>query len=417
LGRRGILGEIIHQSQIADQRQRRANQAAYAAAQREKVRQEREAARAAAAASRANARTAAEDEKARKLAHIADQEARVEELNEDLERKLEEILDILEAGLKSGGYIDPVTLRTQVVHPEFESIFQKPIAPPAPIVASSEPVLVLPESPKGLSGLFKKNEHAVEVSVAQKEFEKKHLAWQAEVASIPLRQMEQMSAYATSEEDRLRNLEADRATYDQECAARQKLADESNAKVTAFIEGLKSGQKEAVEEYLDMVFEKSEYPENIEPISKCDFDPNAKELRIDLSLPRPINLPQIKNFKYVKSGDSINEVAHTAKESKDLYSFVVCAITLRVLHETFDADRDENISSISFVGGVQHLHEGLGKEVFSPLIHVAVSRETFKEIVLSKVVPMETLKYLGAVVSKNLYGLEPANVKAGMRSI
>jgi len=420
LAKRGLLGEIIHQQQLAQQRQARANRAAYAANarnQREHARVQRESERAMAAQNKANTRNTIEAEKIRKLAHIADQEAHVGELNLALEQELLVIDRLLQSGIEAGGYIEIETLRTVVTHPEFASPHLTPITPPDPIQAPDEPMLVLPDSPKGFGGLFKKSEHASAVFAAQQEHEQKHAAWQAEVAAIPLRQMEQMTSFAEAEEERERKLNLARISYDLECVERKRLADAANVHLDEFIAGLKSGQPEVMEEFVGMVFDKSEYPEGLEIDAKCAFDGQTKELRIDLEFPRPGQLPKVKQYRYTKGTDVISEVLHSAKELRDQYSFLVFATTLRSLHEVFDADRAGHIQSVSLIGGVTHTHEGIGKEVFTPLIHVACSRETFKEIDLRKVNPPETLKYLGAVISKNPFALEPVVVKAGVRSI
>lgn len=420
MAKRGLLGEIIHQQQVAQQRQARAyraNEAANARYQREQARIQRERERTIAAQNKADTRNAIEAEKARKLAHIADQEAYVAESNLALERELLEIGQVLQTGIEAGGYIELETLRTVVEHPEFASPHLTPTTPPDPIQPPEEPVLILPDPPKGLGGLFKKSEHAAAVLAAQGEHEQKHSAWRAEVAAIPLRQMEQMTAYAQAEEGRERNLNLARLSYDLECVERQKQADADNAHLDEFIAGLKSGQSDLLEEYVEMVFGRSEYPEYLGIEVKCAFDGQTKELRVDLELPSPSQLPQVKQYRYTKATDVISEVAHTAKELRDQYSTLINATTLRSLHEIFDADRDGHIQSISLIGGVNHTHEGTGKEVFTPLIHLACSRETFKEIDLRKVNPPETLKYLGAVISKNSYALEPVVVKTGVRSI
>ncbi len=265
--------------------------------------------------------------------------------------------------------------------------------------------------------MFKKSEHSAAVLAAQKDFEQVHMEWQAKVSAIPMQQMEQMLAHANAEEKRQRDLALARMEYDSQCIERQQKVDEANVALNEFIDGFKSGKPECVEEYIEMVFSRSKYPEKLEPSVKTSLDQETSELRIDLTFPLPEDLPQVKSYKYVRSGDSTTSTMHTVKDLKDRYNFLVCAMTLRSLYEIFDAERFGHIHTVSFIGGVTHLHEGLGKEVFTSLVHVALSREAFKEIDLSKVTPSETLRYLGGVISKNLYALEPANLNSGVRAI
>lgn len=417
MAKRGLMGSVLHEMEVQARANAKARSVAQAAAAKATARRVRDSARAEAQRSLQNARTAAEVEKARKAEHIVDQESHVTSLNLTLESDLKDIDSVLAAGLATGGYFDLETLRSVVVHPDFVSPNQDPTKMPQQIQAPEEPELELPAQPKGLSGLFKKSEYTAEVLAARLAFEEIHSAWQTKVAAIPMLQMEQMLAYSNTEQEREQKLELDRVAYDAECKEGQSKTDIANASVEEFMSDLKAGKSECVEDYIQMVFTKSSYPESLQPSVKSSFDSESHELRIDMTFPRPTSLPQIKNFKYVKSGNSITENSHSQKELKDRYNFLVSAITLRSLHEIFDADRFDHIHSVSFIGGVTHLHEGLGKEVFTPLVHVAVSRESFKEIDLSKIVPSVTLKYLGGVVSKNLYVLEPVDVKAGVRSI
>jgi restriction system protein len=65
---------------------------------------------------------------------------------------------------------------------------------------------------------------------------------------------------------------------------------------------------------------------------------------------------------------------------------------------------------------VSHVDPATGKDTATPLIAVAVDRATFEEIDLRRVAPAETLRHLGAVVSKNSHALTPIKLAAGVRA-
>jgi len=73
------------------------------------------------------------------------------------------------------------------------------------------------------------------------------------------------------------------------------------------------------------------------------------------------------------------------------------------------------VDSISLAGGVEHIDPATGQEAFTPLIAVAVDRQTFSNIDLARVTPAETLKHLNAVVSKNPHALAGIDTSAGVR--
>lgn len=90
-------------------------------------------------------------------------------------------------------------------------------------------------------------------------------------------------------------------------------------------------------------------------------------------------------------------------------------MTLRTLHEVWESDRAGKIDSISLVGGVNHVDPAVGRDVFVRLVALAVSREDFLQIDLSRITPSETLKHLRAVVSKTPHRLTPIDDKKGVR--
>jgi restriction system protein len=52
----------------------------------------------------------------------------------------------------------------------------------------------------------------------------------------------------------------------------------------------------------------------------------------------------------------------------------------------------------------------------TPLVAVAVDRSTFEDIDLRRVAPAETLRHLGAVVSKNPHAFTPIKLAPGVRA-
>ncbi|TDO45470.1 restriction system protein [Kribbella sp. VKM Ac-2527] len=416
--RRGFFAEMQHQAAVAQRERERAQ----AAAVREQLRAQREAERAfnaaqraRAAAAKADVRAAAEAEREAKQLHIAAQESKVAAMNAQLEMQLAEIDSILEATLKVDDYVDLEKLRKSASHPPFESKYQAPVPPPAPIQVPPEPVFVQPEAPKGLSALTGKKKHAGAVAAARAAFEEQHRQWQAYSASIPMRQLEQLTAHTAAEEQRLQSLALDRARYDKECQTREAEVDAANAELDVLIHNFQAGKQDAVTEYVGIVFGNSVYPDSITWAVDYEYDQESRELRVSLTFPQPEDLPTVRQYKYVKAKDEIAESPQTLKEQRDRYSSVVENMVLRTLHEVWESDREGKIDSISLAGGVAHIDPATGQETFTPLIAVAVDRATFGAIDLARVTPAETLKYLKAVLSKNPHALARIDTSAGVR--
>ena len=72
-------------------------------------------------------------------------------------------------------------------------------------------------------------------------------------------------------------------------------------------------------------------------------------------------------------------------------------------------------SIMSFVVATEDIHLGTGHLTETPLVSVASDRDTFTGLNLANVVPLATLAYLKASVSKNPFGLVPIDLSKGVR--
>ncbi|MGY1838436.1 MULTISPECIES: hypothetical protein [unclassified Modestobacter] len=405
---------------MADKNRQRAQVAAVRAQaqrQREAERAQRQYEQAVRAADRQSAHEAKMAEMERQRLHREAQESEVERLNGELALQLADIDNVLAATLEVDDYVDLERLRVVAEHPPFQSPNSSPVPPPAPVQVPPEPVFVEPEAPRGVGAVFGgKKKHAEAVAAAQAEFAQVHAQWQQAAAAVPMQQLAQLSEHKQAEDARQAALAADRARYDTECAERQREADESNAALDELIRDLELGTPEAIEEYLGIVFGNSVYPAEWPWPPAYSHDADTRELTIELQFPAPDDLPTERAFKYVRASDEITSTAQTQKEQKDRYAALVNNMTLRTLHEVWEADRGGKVASISLVGSVAHVDPATGKDTATPLIAVAVDRATFEDIDLRRVAPAETLRHLGAVVSKNPHALTPIKLAAGVRA-
>ncbi|WP_147459995.1 hypothetical protein [Actinokineospora cianjurensis] len=230
------------------------------------------------------------------------------------------------------------------------------------------------------------------------------------------RGLERVRRRESAIEARQSRLAADRARYDEECAQRQREVETSNADLDALIRDLERGTPEAVEEYLGIVFGNSVYPAEWPWPPAYTYDADTQELSIQLQFPVPSDLPTVRAYKYVRTEDQITTATQTQKEQKDRYAALVNNMTLRTLHEVWEADRGHKVTSISLVGSVAHIAPATGKDTITALVAVAVDRATFEDIDLRRVAPVETLRHLGAVVSKNPHALTPIKLAPGIQA-
>jgi len=424
--KRGFFAELQHQNQVAHKRQvqaanarARANTAAARQAEqamRQAEQAMRQAERAQTQAVRASAveQKAAQKEAERLLDEAMASEASAK--NAELATTYEEIDGMLATALTVDCFIDLDALRVAVHHPPFtRGDLEVPTPHPQPLVARPEPRYLDPEAPRGLGGVLGKKKHAEAVAHAWAAFVQDHARWDSEVAALPAAQFQQMQAYEAAEAQRLGWVAQVRQEYQRECAEREAEAAGANASLDDLIRGVSAGAPAAVTEYVGIVLGNSVYPD----VFPVEHDPNyegaSRELILTVTVPPPEVLPSEKAFKYVKAKREVAATSLTKKEQKDRYTNAVCQVAVRRLHETFAADRNGHIQTVALSVGTENIDAATGLPKHTPLVAVAADRDHFMTFHLAEVVPLATLKHLGAVVSASPFDLTPIDTSRGVR--
>ena len=176
------------------------------------------------------------------------------------------------------------------------------------------------------------------------------------------------------------------------------------------------GTADAVQEYLRIVLSNSVYPSHFPVKHEFQFDPATAELQLQVLVPAPDTLPDIKAYRYIKSSDEITGTSLSQKARRDRYTGAVHVVALRSMHEVFEADRRGLVKTISLEVGTETIDPATGREAYIPFVATCAERDSFLEFDLSSVVPAATLAHLGAAISKNPFGLVPADATGIRRS-
>jgi restriction system protein len=420
MAKRGFFAELNYQAQQAEKRQRQHQAAAvraHSAAVRESERAAKAAERARLAAQRSSQAERKAAEKEAKRLHIEAREAEVEEMNTQLTSTYEEIDRLLEATLEVDDFVDLETLKTTAQHPEFDpGLLGRPLPEPAMPPNPGAPVYEEPTAPKGLAGAFGgKKKHAAAVEAAQAEHARATGVYEQQMRERAARHDQALVQHARDEQVRVAKLAEAQEQYQVECQQREAEAQARNEELTKFINDLAFDVPTAIEEYVGIVLSNSVYPEVFPVDYDYTFDLATRELTMRVYLPEPSALPTVKEYRYVKAKDEIVATQLTAKAQKDRYSSAVHETALRTLDEIFEADRAGKIRSIALTVGVNRVAPATGLPETVPLVQVAAGRDTFSQFNLADVVPVETLKHLGAALSKNPFDLVPADTGRGVR--
>lgn len=411
---RGFFAELQRQSLLEKrQRERQAREQEARGRRIEQMRKADERARAQFA--RAEASELKRLEKAAREAHVAFRIAEVEGLNSDLADLYANIDSLLEFTLQCDDYVDLAKLRIEVIHPPFDrEDLEEPVPLPLPLFDPAQPVLELPTAPGGLAGFFGKKKHAKAVEEAERFHVLAMNEWKTKCEHLEARRQEALEKHASDEQERLEQLARERARYSKECRVREENAAASNKKLEELITNLGYGTVDAIQEYVSIVLSNSVYPEQFPVNHEFKFDPESAELDLRVVIPEPAKLPNVKAYKYTKASDEIATSTLSQKECRERYTSAVHQIALRSFHEVFEADRRGLIRTISLEIGTTAIDLATGLPVYIPFVIAAAERDVFITFDLSAVVPEMTLARLGAAVSKNPYGLAPAE-RAGVR--
>lgn len=165
------------------------------------------------------------------------------------------------------------------------------------------------------------------------------------------------------------------------------------------------GNPLAIVDYCDMVLSNSAYPDIFSQKFDLDYNPLTKILIVEYSLPSPKQIPILKEVKYIQSRDEFKEYFLSESAFNKMYDDLIYQITLRTIHELYEADDIDAIQSIVFNGWVNSIDKATGKEVNACILSIQTTKEEFLEINLSQVEPKICFKNLKGIGSSKLHGL------------
>jgi restriction system protein len=168
-----------------------------------------------------------------------------------------------------------------------------------------------------------------------------------------------------------------------------------------------AGESEAIIEYCDIVLSNSVYPDYFPQEFDIDYNPNSRTIVTEYRLPDISDLPTLKEVKYVATKDEIKESFITEAAVKKMYDKLLYDITLRTLHELFEADTINAIDSIVFNGWVRTVNKATGKNENICILSVQSKKDEFMDINLEMVDSKTCFKNLKGISSSKLFSLTP----------
>ena len=151
----------------------------------------------------------------------------------------------------------------------------------------------------------------------------------------------------------------------------------------------------------------SDYPDYFPQDFELEFNPTNKVLIVSYTLPGLERLPRVKEVKYVQSKDELVETYLIDSAHHQLYDEVIYQVSLRTIHELFDADVSDVLEMVVFNGWVESIDSAKGKKVNACIVSLQANKKEFLEINLENVDPKACFKSLKGIGSSKLSSLTP----------
>ncbi len=324
-----------------------------ASAQAAQLRAHTAAQREAERARKAYERALAADERERKRLYLESRAAEVDAMNEALNREVALLEGLLEATLSLDDYIDFDSLKTVPDIPPFDPAtlgVPEPRPDPAPFA-----VPPLGGARKLLPGA--KQKHAAAVVDSNERYQAAE------------------TEHVRREEQRLVQLELAKEEHEKHASRLLEQAAAANKQVESFRAEFEAGDPDAIVSYFDMVLQRSTYPTSFPRHFRLAYVPESRQLVVELQLPTAAVVPEVKAYKFVKTKDEVTSTPRPASQVKSLYTGTVAQMTLRTLHELFEADRKQYIDTLVLNCYVDTQDPATGKAIRPTLISLRTTRQ------------------------------------------
>lgn len=178
-----------------------------------------------------------------------------------------------------------------------------------------------------------------------------------------------------------------------------------NAKIEKFRIDYMNVDGNAILEYCELVLNNSEYPDSFPKGFELEYNPDTKILIVEYSLPAIEALPILSEVKFIKN--ELKEYYISENQLLKIFDNTMYNITLRTIHELFEADVINAIEAISFNGWVNSLNKATGKRDNNCILSIQIKKKEFIEIKLENVDAKTCFKNFKGVGSSKLSGLTP----------
>ena len=223
--------------------------------------------------------------------------------------------------------------------------------------------------------------------------------------------LEKVDAASSALTDRHASWEVSAATAERahqaERDAFQKKQQDHNEEIDALRDDFEQAHGSAIEKYVYLVLERSQYPDGLERDYEVEYDPLGENLIVSFDLPPKEAVPRVIQQKFIASRKVIEPVDMKQKEFDTFYEDVLHQICLRTIHEVFESVQLDALKSVVFNGWISGTDSRTGKSFRSCIMSCLAGRELFEDINLELVTPKDCYGHLKGLSAGPLAELAP----------
>ncbi len=150
-----------------------------------------------------------------------------------------------------------------------------------------------------------------------------------------------------------------------------------NTKIDEMKQSYLAKDVNSIIEYCEMVLNNSEYPESFPKNFELEYNPENKILIIEYQLPPLECFPNVKEVKYIATRKELKESYISESQLNKMFDEGMYKITLRTIHEIFEADTVNDVDAIYFNGWVKSINKATGKEENNCILTIQVKKDEF----------------------------------------
>jgi restriction system protein len=300
-------------------------------------------------------------------AHNQRRRAEAQRRTAEVRDRVARLESILAAGLRRSARIDLDALHRTPDGPPFDP---GPLGTPAPEPSEED------FAPGRLAGMWGgKARKERQAAAAREEYERAREQWE------------------TAEQERKKKLADAQRGHEALLAESRTEADRYNARIARVAAGLRERDSVAVESFLRTVLKRVPMPATFPRRAAVSHHPFEERAQVRMVLPGPGVIPDISGYEYEPPAAEVRAVPRFEEEIDELYRLVLTQVTLLVVRDVFEADRD--LDHVTFHGLVDR--NGL-----PCLVTLDVSRDAFEALDLGRTAPEEAGQRLGVALSPDL---------------